>query len=231
VKGVPDNPVECQKCGTKSASPADRLCKKCCIVVRGLVHRKYFFTDEMDREIREAWMKARTKKQLTAAITLLEKKIGFDRDAIRRRATSMGLNYTRMRPWAQAELDFLRDHAGERSNWWIARKLKRSMCAVRVRASLLGVSVQVHDGYSRAQISQLLGVQHQTVRRWIDNGWLIVTPTSNTVPESSIERFIHHHPEQYDLRRVDQVWFKSIAFPAIKKNVAVCAKPQEAACA
>lgn len=231
ARGIPNNPVTCKKCGGGGACPADQLCHKCQAVLRLVrgVPRK--FTEPEDALIREAWTRQRSKSQLTRNIDRLVTKLNLDRETIRRRALALGVTAQRPRAWKQSEVDFLREHAGVRSNWWISRKLKRSMHAVRVRSFLMGLSLKVIDGYSRAEIARLFGTAHSKVRGWIDRGWLPVQRSTDTIAEASLANFIHDHPDQYDLCRVDEVWFKSIAFPAIRKRLVTVQDDAEEACA
>jgi hypothetical protein len=58
----------------------------------------------------------------------------------------------------------------------------------------------------------LLGVSRRQVGKWIRLNWL--KPLHGRIPERDMIRFRRRHPEQYQLNRVDEAWFKGLLFPA-----------------
>jgi hypothetical protein len=76
------------------------------------------------------------------------------------------------RPWSRDEQGALLWNAGEKPVEKIARKLGRSVKAVRQRLSSRGVSSQVRipKGYSLHRVAKLLGVSDTVVRSWFQKG-------------------------------------------------------------
>jgi len=74
------------------------------------------------------------------------------------------------------------------------------------------VSSRISSDYSHQQVQQLLGVGRKRVCQWIENGWLQLR--EGRVMEASLEKFLRFHPEEYQLSRVDEAWFKGMVFPS-----------------
>jgi hypothetical protein len=70
----------------------------------------------------------------------------------------------------------------------------------------------VSADYSQQDIEQLLGVGRRRVCQWIKNGWLQLL--NGRVTEKSVAKFLRLHPEEYQLSRVDEAWFKGMLFPS-----------------
>jgi hypothetical protein len=62
----------------------------------------------------------------------------------------MGKKITRSRPWTKEEVRMLKTLAREKTRMVIARKLKRSVAAVYLRASKLAVTLGGSRGKQRA---------------------------------------------------------------------------------
>jgi hypothetical protein len=70
----------------------------------------------------------------------------------------------------------------------------------------------VSTNYSQQDLEQLLGVGRSRVCQWIKNGWLQLL--NGRVTEKSVAKFLRLHPEEYQLSRVDEAWFKGMLFPS-----------------
>jgi hypothetical protein len=125
----------------------------------------------------------------------------------------MGLSFNR-REWTPEEDEFLGDHMGILTARVIAAKLQRSMGSVRSRASHLALSGRLKEGYNISDLVAVLGACDGTVRGWMRRGLLgaIQERAGLRATEDAVVRFLRRYPAEYDLRRVDQVWFKSMIF-------------------
>jgi hypothetical protein len=128
-------------------------------------------------------------------------------------AQEMGLSFNR-REWTAEEDGFLADHIGILTARVIAARLKRSMGSVRDRASHLALSARVQEGYNISDLAGVLGVGAPTARGWMRRGLLgaVREREGLRVSEDAVVRFLRRYPGEYDLRRVDQTWFKSMVF-------------------
>jgi hypothetical protein len=83
---------------------------------------------------------------------------------------------------------------------------------VKAQVRKLGLSARVSGDYSQQDVEQLLGVGRKRVCQWISKGWLQLE--DGRVTEKSLEKFLRLHPEEYQLSRVDESWFKGMLFPS-----------------
>jgi hypothetical protein len=125
----------------------------------------------------------------------------------------MGLSFNR-REWTPREDEFLADRMGVWTVRAIAQALVRSMGSVRSRAAHLALSGRVKEGYNISDLVAVLGASDGTVRGWMRRGLLgaVQDRAGLRATEDAVVRFLRRHPGEYDLRRVDQTWFKSMIF-------------------
>lgn len=79
------------------------------------------------------------------------------------------------RPWTQEDIVYLRSHYGVRSTRAIARKLRRSVVAVRVAVSHMGIAAQLRSDVDDRTVmtwSSMLGVSDRTINTWVRHGVL-----------------------------------------------------------
>ena len=145
-------------------------------------------------------------------LNLIQRLSGFTRVVILNRAVDLGLAYCQRRPWTADEIDTLREHAGRVTPGAIAHKLNRTHASVRSKLKQLKISARISEGYTQVDLCCLLGVSPKSIRNWIAWGWL--RGVAGRIPETSVVRFLRQHPDQYQLSRVDEAWFKGLIFPA-----------------
>ena len=182
--------------------------------------RKYVFTDQIDRLIRESYHNRRDEKT-RFNIRSLANKVGMPHWALKKRARELGLARTKELPWNEGELAILSRYAWM-SDERIRLKLKaaghaRTVTAVHLKLKRMRFK---HDGsfYSAYSLAQALGIDPHAVTRWIKSGHLKAKfrgtargPQQNgdsyLIQEKDVRRFILEHPTDIDLRKVDQLWF------------------------
>jgi hypothetical protein len=182
--------------------------------MRGLGHarRRYHFTPELLEALRAAY--CGNKEHVSAAFDHLERKTGWPRSAFKMEAKRRG--WARCyRPWNQDEIDYLRERLGTDSARLIARRLHRSLESVQAKADSMRLSRRVTDGYSFADLQQVFGEHYNTVRRWVDRGWL-GRLRDGRVSEPAIKTFLRAHPREYSLRRTDEAWFKGMFLQSLE---------------
>ena len=215
MRGIPSNPVTCRRCDRKLGAPKDQLCHACRITSRLNPNKKFFWNTELDARLRSVYVNARNREELTTNLNYLQKLSGFTRVSILSRAAELGLSAPRRR-WKAEEIDLLQEELGKQSKSAIARKIGRSYWAVKAQVSKLQLSARLTEGYSEQDLIKVLGVGRKTIQQWIARGWLL--PRNGRVPERTIARFLRAHPEQYNLRRVDEAWFKGLLFPVFGRE-------------
>jgi hypothetical protein len=228
---APRNPVrmDCLRCHESfTGSAKRRYCDRCIQLAqasgragRPNPRKKYFFTSEQDERIRQVYIE-RLKRKFSAKATLASE-FAMPVHAISKRAVELGVARVKERPWSQTELELLGRHAWK-TNLIIARILKsagysRTPTAVNVMLKRRGFLKRgSRPFYSSRQLGDLLGIDAHAVIRWIEQGWLAArhVPTERThnqhgdpwaIFPCDVYQFVRDHPTDFDLRKVDQLWF------------------------
>jgi len=182
--------------------------------------RKYIFNDQADQLLREAYLGTPNAKA-KSRIYLLAKRLGMPHWALKKRARELGLARTKELPWSEQELAILARYA-----WMSDERIRLKLKAAGYARTVTGIHLKLkrmkfkHDGsfYSAYSLAQALGIDPHAVTRWIKSGHLKAKfrgtargPQQNgdsyLIQEKDIRRFIHEHPTDIDLRKVDQLWF------------------------
>ena len=216
MRGIPNNPVPCTKCGAPDGFPNCGVCRRC---RPPHVRKKYCWTPDLDARLRRIYAEhAGNRNLLGPAVTALAKHIGCPRYIVFFRAGTLRIRTSRGRSWTPQEIQFLRENASVHSLSYIQRALRRGYTSVVSKLSYLHISFRVTEGYSRGELQQLFCVSQKLLVEWIRRGWLRPTKDTNRISEEQVRRFIQKHPEQYSLKRVDEAWFKGIVFPAFGQH-------------
>lgn len=212
MRGVPNKPVMCLRCNRMKGCPSDQLCHSCRMRGRPNPQRRFTWTAEFDSLLMSGYLRAQNREELSENLDHLQHRTGFTRVVILARAAHLGLSFARRRPWTLQETALLECLAGQYSAASIARRLGRTFASVKAKVKQLEISVRLTEGYSQADLATLLGASPTSIRRWCRMGWLTVI--DGRIPESSVVRFLKRHPHEYQLRRVEEAWFKGLLFPA-----------------
>jgi hypothetical protein len=213
ARGIPNNPVVCRKCQDPHGCPKDRLCHRCRIQEKPNPNKRYHWTSNLDLALKRAYQGASTRRELSRNLDQLQLRTGFTRVVILARAATLGFG-ARRRRWTAEEIVALTKAAGRLSD--IARRLSGSYRSIKSEFSRLDLRSHVIDGYSQTDVACLLGASERSVRKWISLGWLKLQ--HSRVTEASLIRFIRTQPEEYQLSRVDEAWFKGVLFSAFGRK-------------
>jgi hypothetical protein len=212
MRGMPNKPVRCLRCIQTNACAKDQLCHSCRLKARPNPRKRFTWTTEFDALLVSAYRRAQNRQELSRSLTVLQQRSHFTRVVILARAAHLGLSFSRRRPWTSAETTLLQSWAGCYSPASIARKLGRTFNSVKAKVKQLEISVRVTEGYSQPDLAELFGVSPTSIRRWCRIGWL--PSVRGRVPEAAVIRFLKLHPHEYQLRRLNEAWFKGLLFPA-----------------
>lgn len=210
MRGVPKFPVPCSVCGELNGAPKDKLCHACRLRSRPNSRKRFFWTKELDARLRDSYTRASTREDLTASLDALQRLTGFPRFVILARAAELGFSFVRRRPWSTEELQFLKSNTGRISVKALAAGLSRTYCSVKAAIRSMKLDGRVTEGYSVDELVRSFGVGKATIDRWIAKGW--ITRNEGRITETSVLRFLHMRPHEYQLRRIDEVWFKELVF-------------------
>src|SRR5216684_3651398 len=215
MRGIPRVPVVCIGCKRLNGCAADDLCHSCRLRGRSPQNKKFHWTPGLDEKLRRAYQRAQTRTDLTYNLHLIQRSCGFTRVVILNRAAVLGLAFGQRRSWTNEEMEILTELAGRTTIRAIAKKLSRTPASVKAKLRQLEISARVREGYTKDDLRLLLGVSAKSIRNWVDCGWLRVV--NGRIPEPSVARFLRQHPDQYQLSRVEEAWFKGIVFPAFNQ--------------
>ncbi|MDI6813922.1 MAG: hypothetical protein QMD10_10325 [Desulfitobacteriaceae bacterium] len=169
--------------------------------------KKYYFNEFADRLIRERY------DSRTETIDWLSQNLGFPRWAIKRRAQTLGLARTKEKPWSEKDVAYLESNLHRLSLAVLARKLGRTVTAVALKTKRLGIK-KSDEGYTARSLAQAFGVDDHKVVRWVELDLMRASRRNSErphdmyfIPEREVKRFVCTYPTEFDLKRVDQVWF------------------------
>jgi hypothetical protein len=212
MRGFPNHPVTCSKCGSAKGCPKDSLCHGCRVTCRPNANKRFCWTTDLDSTLTRAYRSAHTRRELSSNLNHIQRLSSFTRVVILSRAAVLGLSFAVRRPWTETEIELLGEDLGTRSQSQIAKRLGRTYYSVKAQVSRMGLSACVSAHYSQHDVQQLFGVGRKRVCQWIRNRWLQLQ--DGRITERSLERFLRQHPEEYQLNRVDEAWFKGMLFPS-----------------
>lgn len=195
-----------------------RQCRECRLRAWGQARRRYHWTAEQHELLRAAYA-AGNRQRVTAALARLARSLGWPAHALKSEALRLGLALEpRRRAWTAEEMEYLEAKIGTVSVTAIARTLGRSVLSVESRAEAVHLSRRAADGYTIADLQRVLGAHYQTVRRWMDKGLLgsVRQWQGQRVRTEAVVQFLRQHPHEYDLRRVDQRWYKGMLFGEVR---------------
>jgi hypothetical protein len=169
--------------------------------------KKYFFDVTSDRLIREHY------DSRTETIDWLSQRLGFPTWVIKKRAQILGVARTKEKPWSEKDVAYLETNLPRLSLAVLARKLRRSVTATALKAKRLGIK-KSDEGYTARSLAQAFGVDDHKVVRWTRLGLLKASHRNSGRPrdlylitDKDVRRFVCTYPTEFDLRRVDQLWF------------------------
>jgi hypothetical protein len=185
--------------------------------------QKYFFDDQADRAIREAYSSPELGR---SAIKALERRLGIPRQIVFRRALKLGLTprHTRQPRWSATEERLLQQHAWKAPDV-IARHLRkagfqRSATAVALHLNrTIGLTrddARIDAGvYKANEVARLLGVDGRTLMGFIERGELPAQRFDGRsdgraiywlVKEKDLRNLLMNYTAHFNFGRIDKYW-------------------------
>lgn len=197
------------------------------VVSRRDTGRIFELTPEIEMTLRRVYsLPFRSKKRLELGIPSIKESardLGIPPHTLKKFARELGLTRTKDLPWSEEEIKIL-DEQGYKSTAGLARifrraGFKRTEGAIQMMRARR-MSHKASPFFSLGAIALLFGVDAHLVTGWAEKGWLRAEyketkknkegggrGDTRVAGKDSIYRFIVEHPEAFDLRRVDQLWF------------------------
>src|ERR1035441_1276512 len=95
--------------------------------------------------------------------------------------------------------------------------LGHTRTAEESRTRQLEMSCRVRFGFDANSLAACFGVRPGKLTQWVRDG-LLKPLDGGRFSEVAIARFIREHPQEYDLARVDQTWFKAMVFTGLLRR-------------
>lgn len=212
---------KCEECSvTFGGGRYTRFCGSCRAVRQG-GKKKYFFTERMDEAIRKAYAERADLRTSTIIpnLTELATKWNMPKHEVTKRGKALGLARTKESPWSEAELKILHEFAwmsiGRISIKLKNRGFSRSETAVKLKLKRIGARRDANsDIYTARGLAECFGIDAHAITRWIKLGLLKAEHRGTDhkrdtwqIHENDVRTFIMLNPQEYDLRKVDQLWF------------------------
>src|ERR1700686_1574664 len=135
--------------------------------------KKFFWTTGLDSILKRRNKTARNRNELIRNLTQIQQVTGFPRFAIISRASELGIARIKKQPWTGKEILRLRELAGTCGRKTLAKRLGHSEYSVKAALKRLMLSARISDGYSHADLVELIGASPTSVRRWKRRGFLV----------------------------------------------------------
>lgn len=188
--------------------------------------QKYFYNERIDAEIRRIYLGG-SRGHGRETLAAYAKRIGYPYSIVQKRATELGLTspYSERPLWTPEEEAILRRnaHHSYKKIWKQLKAAGFDRSAVAVRRKITNADAKAYcEVMSGEATAQCFGVSDATVYRWIKRGLLKARLKDNArvpspqqhylIHENAIREFVRRHPTEFDLRRVDQLWFLNLVF-------------------
>jgi len=141
---------------------------------------KHRWTDE------ERAVVCRDYKGTNASALAIANGLGVTLNAVKGQASKLGILQQKSPPWTPEELERLEELVHRCSVTEIAKKLHRSPNAVKIKATRLKLKLRLRDEwYTKMEVTEICGVDHKKVQRWIDQGVLKASWHNGTRPQKN----------------------------------------------
>ena len=171
------------------------------------------WTPELDELLRSAWKRGRL---LAARRAIRQQQPTWSRYSIKRRAVALGLNGSRPRPWSTTEVNHLLLSIDSNASLaLIAKRLDRSVAAIRKKLWDLGYRAESLGGYKVKEVAEMLSVSPRRVQYWVERKQLLTK--GGRITDRSLSAFFRTHQEKvpYETLPADmRSWLREMGYAA-----------------
>jgi hypothetical protein len=182
--------------------------------------RRWVPTPAIDAVIRRLYAE-RVGRTRIPCLKEFARKIGWPDWAVKKRGQELGLARTKETEWTEKELAILFQWAWQSDN---RIRIKLQAAGFRRTATAIHLKLKrIHakengDWYSANGLAGLFGCDNHCITGWIKRGYLRAKPRGTARTEQQggdawlilhrdVRQFVAGHPTEFDLRKVDQLWF------------------------
>ena len=114
--------------------------------------------------------------------------------------------------WTDEEVEFIEDHYGDMTIKEIARKLGKDCVAVnnKITRMKMGAFHELSDYVTLSEFSRMIGVHPNTIRYWIERGWIKGVKKSRfyMFKLDKIYKFMQSNPDRWKATNCDKDLFE-----------------------
>lgn len=170
------------------------------------------WTAELDCILTTAWTQGGPRAGRRA---LRRERPAWSWSAVRKHAAALGLCKSKPPRWTKAEIDqLLWSIDSNASLSLIARRLGRTVAAVRKRLWDLGYKAESLGGYKVKELAEMLLVSPGRVQYWVEENLLFTK--GGRITESSLTNFLSEHPTRIPFDTLPpemQNWLREMGYP------------------
>lgn len=218
-------PCKGADCGARVTLRYGQYCDPC----RSQARRKrklYVSNDLIDQRLKAIYRNSPDKKQASDrdSVKKLALQIRWPTWALRKRAAQLSLSHVKDKPWSEAELRIL-----ERYAWMCPARIRLKLKAQGFQRTATAIDIKLDRTAARRNtpyltangLALLFGVDRHVIARWINLNYLKAMRRGTDrhernggdmylIHENEVYRFIVARPMEFDIRKVDQLWFLDV---------------------
>lgn len=213
-------PCEGADCGRSVTLKYGRFCDPC-RANRRRKRKLYVSNDFIDQRLKTAYLKPDRKRSGDQSVKKLAAQIGWPVWALRKRAAALGLSRVKESRWSDKEFAIL-----ERNAWMSPNRIRLKLKAAGFARTATAIDIMLDRRMARHStpfltgrgVALLFGVDSHCVTRWINLGYLKAARRGTErheanggdmyqIHENDVRTFVFTRPLEFDIRKVDQLWF------------------------
>jgi hypothetical protein len=172
------------------------------------------WTPELDELLRTAWSRGGLR---AARRAIRQQQPTWSRSSIKKRAAALALTRPKARPWSTEDVNkLLMSIDSNASLELIAKRLNRTVAAIRYRLWELGYKAASLGGYKVKEVAEMLGVPPRRVQYWVQKKELLTK--GGRITDSSLSTFFRNCPGKIPYEKLPadmRAWLREMGYPAV----------------
>ena len=169
---------------------------------------------ELDELLRTAWSRGGLR---AARRAIRQQQPTWSRSSIKKRAAALALTRPKARPWSTEDVNkVLMSIDSNASLETIAKRLNRTVPAIRYRLWELGYKAASLGGYKVKEVAEMLGVPPRRVQYWVQKKELLTK--GGRITDSSLSTFFRNCAEKIPYEKLPadmRAWLREMGYPAV----------------
>lgn len=175
------------------------------------------WTPELDELLRTAWARGGLR---AARRAIRQQQPTWSRSSIKKRAAALALTRPKARPWSTEDVNrLLMSIDSNASLELIAKRLNRTVGAIRYKLWELGYKAASLGGYKVKEVAEMLCVPPRRVQYWVQRKELLTK--GGRITDSSLSTFFRTCPGKIPYEKLPsdmQAWLREMGYPAVERE-------------